>query len=124
MSTIQQVTAADWKQLGRSERRQGVRRAMARLELLQSRCRVLENQSRDLNGRVDRAADAHARTCGPLQERLARIEEEMAVHLADRTPVPSELEAERVQLLNEIADANICLERETEIVRKQQNKLE
>src|SRR4051812_43918762 len=110
---IDQSASADSKRLAD---RAGIRRTLAARELVLQSCRLLDNQIRDLNARVDAAAEIHAETCGPAQRRLAEIEEKIGICLADRTAVPTEFETERIALLELISSANSGLEQESERV--------
>jgi hypothetical protein len=104
--------------------RERVKGQIAHCEAVLSRARAIEEQQRGLDLQSDEAVAEHEQACLPAQEAIQRIEQKMAVLIADRKPIPGELERQRLEALEQIEQANQALELRTQTLKKARGRLE
>jgi hypothetical protein len=102
----------------RLAKRREVRRELAKLERTKRRAAEAARRLAALDAEADAAADRHRQATAPLQEELAAIEARIVDAIADRKPVPPNIEDRRDEILNEINAANIVLSDEVERVKR------
>jgi hypothetical protein len=103
------ISETEGQERERLRRRQDVRERIARRALMEQRAEILALRLRDLDAEAEEAAEAHRRTCEPIQSELAEVEGKLVHSLMNRRPTHPGLEKRRRELIDAIDKANVEL---------------
>lgn len=108
----------------RMANRRSVRESIAERQAALDRAKALRQRVAELDRELDRAADLHREATEESQIELRELEERYVVAVADRKPVPPEIESERRDLIERIHVANVQLDEVVQRIKRAKLPLE
>lgn len=118
VDAVKQVVSPDAAAEARRSRRAGLRQEIAQITLDLQKIDDKRRQVANVEAAADRVTAEYMGQCEPWQARLTEIERIMRDAIAERQPVDSALEAERRELVRQVADAGDALEVQLEVQRR------
>lgn len=98
--------------------RRDIKRKIAERDVLKKRLEAFNERMAELDREADAAADAHRDACGPLQDELKNLEEQIIALTVSREAIPDHAEARRRELLKAIDVENDTLSDATDRVKR------